>query len=192
MHVLDIVFGILILFLALKGLQKGFLASLIQLLGLVVIVFTIAKAGQFVKLIVIDQLGWSDLVATIASYILIALIILIMIKIIIFLINRMVEFLKLKGLNKFLGALFGVINGLLLVAAIIIITDVLPYKEQVRNFTDKSFIVRHMRIVTDEIETKYPQVGKYKEPLIEQLDKKVEEGKEKLEEKVEEKVEEVL
>lgn len=186
MHILDIIFGILLLVLAFKCMLKGFMASFIELIGLVVIVFAIAKAGQFVKLIVIEQLGWGDTVATVASYILIAVIILIMIRLIIFLINRMVEFLRLKWLNKLLGAVFGILNGLLLIAILIIITDVAPFNEQIREFSDKSFIIRKVRVITDEIETKYPQVGKFKKPIKEKIDKEIDKGADKLEDKAKE------
>ena len=186
MHILDIIFGILLLVLALKCLSKGFVASLIQLLGLVVIVYAVAKAGQIVKHIVIQQLGWGNTLATIVSYILIALIIYIIIRIIIFLMNRVVEILSLKWLNKLLGFIFGIFNGLLLIAVLIIITDVLPFKKEIRKFTDQSFIVRNLRLITEEVETKYPRIKKYKEPLKEKLEKELDKGKETLEEKVEE------
>jgi len=195
-HSLDIIFGIFLLIFALKCMFKGFVASVIQLLGLIVIVFTIAKAGQFVKLIVIEKLGWGETISTIVSYILIAVIILFMIKFIIFLMNRVVEVLNLKWLNKLLGAFFGILNGLLLIAVLIIITDVSPLNRSIRRFTKGSYIVRTVRIITDEIETKYPQVGKLKEPLKKKLKKQIEKGKEKteetLDEKIKEKVEEAL
>jgi len=188
MHSLDIIFGIFLLILAFKCMRKGFVASVIQLLGLIVIVFTIAKAGQFVKLIVIEQLGWSDTVAAIASYILIAIIILLMVKFIIFLINRVVEILSLKWLNKLLGVFFGILNGLLLIAVLIIITDVLPFNKEIREFSSKSYIVSTVRVITDEIETKYPQVGKLKKPLKDKLEEQLDKGKDKLDESLEENI----
>jgi membrane protein required for colicin V production len=186
MHILDIILGILLLVLAVKCLRLGFVASLIQLVGLVVIVYTVAKAGQIVKHIVIDQLGWGNTLATIAAYIIIALLIFIIIRIIIFLINRVIEFLSLKWLNRLLGAIFGIINGLLVIAILIIITDVLPFNREIRKFTDRSFIVKNLRSITDEIETKYPKLKEYKDPLKEKLEDELDKGKESLEDKVEE------
>jgi membrane protein required for colicin V production len=186
MHILDIIFVILLLILAIKCLIKGFMASLIQLIGLVVIVYTVAKAGQIVKLLVIDHLGWGNVPATIAAYLLIALIIFIFIRIMIFMVNRVVEVLSLKWLNRLLGAVFGILNGLLLIAVLIIISDVLPFKKEIREFTDKSYIVRNLRVITEEIETKYPRIRSYQEPLKEKLEEELDKGKKKVEEQVEE------
>ncbi|KQC09046.1 MAG: hypothetical protein APR54_03885 [Candidatus Cloacimonas sp. SDB] len=186
MHFLDIILGILLLILALKYMSKGFVASFIQLIGLIVIVYAIAKAGRIVKLLVIEQLGWSNTISTIIAYILIALIILLIIKLIIFLMNRVVDFLNLKWLNKLLGAVFGVLNGLLLIAIIIIIADMAPFKKQIREFSNRSYIVRNLRIITNEIEMKYPYIGEYKKPLQEKLEGEFKRNKETLEDKAEE------
>lgn len=186
MHILDIIFLVLLLLLAIRGLVKGFIASLIQLIGLVVIVYTVAKAGQIVKLLVIDQLGWGDIPATIVAYLLIALIIYILIRVIIFFINRVVEVLHLKWLNRLLGILFGILNGLLLIAVLIIVADVLPFKAEIRKFSDQSYIIRNLRTITDQVETKYPRIRSYKEPLKEKLEEEIEKGKNQVEKKVEE------
>ena len=49
MNVLDIILGVFLLILMFNGFRKGFIKSVIGLLGLVVIVFFIAKTGHLVK-----------------------------------------------------------------------------------------------------------------------------------------------
>ncbi len=191
MNIFDIIFGIFLLFLMFQCLRKGFVAGSIQLLGLIVTIIVIGKVGHLVKAKLILQFGLGETLAVIIAYIIIFLIIMIMVKIVIFFIHRMVEFLHLKWLNKLLGALFGLFNGVLLIALLMIILNISPFEKEIRKITAKSYILNVVRAITDEIEDRYPQIEKIKKPIRKKLDKKIDKSKEKLEEE-KQKIEEII
>ena len=174
MNILDIILGVFLLILMFNGLLNGFIKSVIGLLGLVVIVFFIAKAGHLVKALLITKLEIGEVLATILSYIFIALIITIVAKIVIKILHIIVDFLRLNWLNKLLGTLFGLFNGALIIAIIILLLNISPLESTIRKGTSSSRIITTIRAITDKIETDYPQMKKLQKPLQEKM-KKVEE-----------------
>ena len=156
MNILDIILGIFLLVLLFHGLIKGFIKSIISLLSLFVIVIIIAKTGHIVKGFLIIKWGFGELFAVICSYILIALVIVLIAKLTIKIIQMIIEFLRLKWLDKIMGAVFGIFNGSLIIAIILLLLNMLPFEEQIRDYTSSSEIVVNIRKVTDDIEFKYP------------------------------------
>ena len=156
MNILDIILGIFLLVLLFHGLIKGFIKSAISLISLIVIVLMIAKSGHIFKGMLMVRLGFSEIIAIICSYILIALAIVVIAKLTIKILQMIIEFLHLKWLDRLLGAFFGVFNGTLVIAIILLLLNLLPFEDHIRDFTSPSKIVVNIRNVTDKIELKYP------------------------------------
>ncbi len=184
MNILDIILGIFLLVLLIHGLIKGFIQSIISLLSLVVIVFLIAKTGHIFKGMLIIKLGFSELLAIVCSYILIALAIIIIAKITIKILQMIIEFLNLKWLDRILGAFFGIFNGALIITIILLLLNLLPFEKQIRDFTSPSIIVVNIRSVTDRIELKYPGLKE----KMQNAGKKIDKSTEKIEKLINEKM----
>ncbi len=184
MNILDIILGIFLLVLLFHGLMKGFIQSIISLLSLGVIVLLIAKTGHIFKGMLIIRLGFSEILAIICSYILITLAIIIIAKITIKILQMIIDFLNLKWLDRILGALFGVFNGALIIAILLLLLNLLPFEEQIRDFTSPSKIVVNIRNVTDRIELKYPGLKE----KMQNAGKKIDKSTEKIEELINEKM----
>ncbi len=174
MNVLDIILGVFLLILMFNGFRKGFIKSVIGLLGLVVIVFFIAKTGHLVKALLITKFEFGEILAMILSYILIAFIITIVAKIVIKILQIIIDFLRINWLNKLLGTLFGLFNGALIIAIIILLVNLSPLESTIHKGTSDSRIIATIRTITERIETDYPKIKELQKPVQEKM-KKVEE-----------------
>ena len=155
MNIIDIILGIFLLVLLFHGLIKGFVKSIISLASLVVIVLLIAKTGHIVKGMLILRFGFSELLAVIFSYILIAVAIVIIAKITIKILEMIIEFLHLKWLDRLLGAFFGVFNGILIIAILLLLLNLFPLRKHIRVYTSDSIIATNILNITDKIEIKH-------------------------------------
>ena len=174
MNILDIIFGIFLIVLLFFGLKKGFIKSILNLFSLFVIVLLIAKTGHIVKGMLIVRFGFNEYLAIAVSYILIALAIVLIAKITIKILQMIIEFLHLKWLDRLLGALFGIFNGALIIAIILLLLNLLPFEKQIRDFTSSSKIATNIRNVTDKVESKYPGLKEKIQDLGKDIDKNTE------------------
>ena len=156
MSTLDIILGIFLIVLLFHGLIKGFVKSIVSLASLVVIVLLIAKMGHIVKGFLIVRMGFSELIAVICSYILIALAIILIAKLTIMILKMIIEFLHLKWLDRILGAFFGIFNGVLIIAILLLLLNLFPLRKHIRDYTSTSIIATNILNVTDKIELEYP------------------------------------
>lgn len=153
------------------GLRKGFIKSIIGLLALIVIVLFIAKIGHLVKALLIIKLEMGEMLSTILAYILIALIITIIAKIAIRILQSIVDFLHITWLNKLFGIFFGLFNGALIIAIVILLLNISPLDSTIRKSTSNSRIITSIRVIIDKIETDYSQMKKLKKPIQEKMKK---------------------
>ncbi len=190
MNILDIILGVFLLFLIFKGLRKGFIKSVINLIGLLVIIIFITKFGYVVKQLLITKYGLSEIIAMIGSYILIALGILIIIRIIIKILHSIVDIMNLEWLNKLLGMLFGLFNGFLIIAILLALINMVPYSKQISDYVSHSKIVYYVKESTELVKIDFPNLfdkhGKLGKK-VEEIKKMVNESTDKAKEKIKEK-----
>lgn len=190
MNILDIILGVFLLFLIFKGLRKGFIKSVINLIGLLVIIIFITKFGYVVKHLLITKYGLSEIIAMIGSYILIALGIFIIIRIIIKILHSIVDIMNLEWLNKLLGMLFGLFNGFLIIAILLALINMVPYSKQISDYVSHSKIVYYVKESTELVKIDYPNLfdkdGKLGKK-VEEIKKMVNESTDKAKEKIKEK-----
>lgn len=175
MNIIDIILGIFLLVLLFHGFIKGFVKSIISLASLVVIVLLIAKTGHIVKGMLILRFGFSELLAAIFSYILIAVAIIIIAKITIKILQMIIEFLHLKWLDRLLGAFFGIFNGVLIIAIFLLLLNLFPLRKHIRVYTSDSIITTNILNVTDKIEIKHKGIKEKVKDLGIGLEKRAEE-----------------
>ena len=181
MHILDIILGIFLLLFMINGIRKGFIAGVIHLIGLILAIIIIGSTATPVKNGLIEHFHLSETLALILAYILIFLIIMVIVRIVIIILHRIVQTLQLMWLNRLLGAVFGIFNGLLILGLIILGLNLLPFQEDVRAFTDKSYIAGNVRKIVENLESK-KKIKEISDPIKESIDEKVEEQTNKLDE----------
>lgn len=187
MNILDIILGVFLIIFLFKGFRKGFTKSVIYLLGLIVIVVLAAKTGYLVRDYLIFKFGFNEIFAVILSYVLIALFILVISKVVVMILHTIINFLNLKWLDKLLGLFFGFFNGVLIIALILIILDISPFEDSIRKFTSRSIISTKIRIISDKLEKRYPEFKDLVKPIEKQMEK-LDEQTDMMEEKYKEKI----
>lgn len=183
MHLLDIIIGIFLLAFVYNGLRKGFIKSVLGLLGLIVIIILIIKIGNPVKIMLIRELGIQEILAVILSYILIIFFITIVIKIIGWMLSKIINVLNASCLDRLLGMVFGLLNGVLIIAIILVLLDITPLRKSVRQFTNDSISVQYIRKFTLIVDRNFPEVKEFQVPI----EKTIEDFDQKLSETIEEK-----
>ncbi len=170
MNLVDIILGIFILVFLINGIRKGFIASVVHLIGLIVAVFLIGKIGYNVRIALMEQFSTSETIATIIAYILIFLVIMLIAKIITIILHKIVTFLNLKFLDRILGGLFGILNGILILAILLIILDISPISKTVAQGTENSQVTSFVRIFTGKAYEKIPKLKEEKGKLEKIID----------------------
>ena len=174
MNLIDVILGIFILIFVINGIRKGFIASVLHVLGLLVALFLIAKIGYEVRIALMEQFTMNATIATIIAYILIFLVIMLIAKIIIVILKKIVTFLNLKFLDRILGALFGILSGILILAILLIILDISPISEIVTKGTKDSQVTSIVRIFTGKAYETIPELEEKKDQLEEIFEKTTE------------------
>ena len=125
--VIDMVFFILIVLMVIHGYVKGFIeelfswASLVLALGAAVMMYS--KGAAFIRTKIMQNVNY---VPEILSFIAIFLLVMIFLKMLERVLKDVVEGARLGGVNKFLGAIFGLVEGFAITAIIIFILAVQP------------------------------------------------------------------
>lgn len=123
---IDLVFGVIILALAIAGTLKGFVAELFGkaafILGLIVAVLFYGKLHPYVA-------RWVsvDFFAQAIAFILLFVVTFLLVKIVQHIIGSFFQSEIMSGLNRALGFFLGVIEGLLVVAVILIALNAQPW-----------------------------------------------------------------
>ena len=127
MPVIDVVFIILIFLMVIHGFIKGFIAELFSWAALVlsiwVAVLLFPAGGVFIRARVMENVR---VVPELLAFIAIFLLIMIVIKLLERILRDVVEGANLGAVNRFLGAIFGLIEGLALTVLVIFVFRVQP------------------------------------------------------------------
>ena len=127
MQVIDIVFIALIVLMTIHGLLKGFVGELFSWAALVlsiwVAVLLFPAGGAFIRTRAMEDVR---IVPELLAFAAIFLIIMISVKLLERILRNIIEGARLGSVNKFLGAVFGLVEGLALVALIVFVLRVQP------------------------------------------------------------------
>ena len=123
----DIVFGILILIFAVRCAIRGFVSELMSMaaivLGMLASLYFFKKGGEFICERFMP--GYPTLSKVIA-FILLFLIVFLVVKIVERLLKDIIEGIKLGKADRFLGIIFGFIEGIIVVSLVLFIISIQP------------------------------------------------------------------
>ncbi|MFO7895491.1 MAG: CvpA family protein [Candidatus Cloacimonadales bacterium] len=185
MSIIDIVLSVVIVVFFSLGFAKGLIKSVVQLLGLIATIYLITTSGHLVQSELINRFGLQPALATIAAYIVIALIIFIMVKLMSWLLESLVGLLQLKFFNRLLGGLFGILYSFFIVALLLVLIEFLPVADTFYEATADSKIINYVRNSKDNIKLEIPDFHKVSE-LTDKLKEKAAEGASSSKEQMEE------
>ncbi|MDR2802732.1 MAG: CvpA family protein [Treponema sp.] len=124
---IDIVFTVLVFIIVVRSALRGFVE---EVFGVAWLIFGLLAAVNFyhsgAAFIRTKMLQNVKILPEILAFIILFLIVFIVVKIISFILKDIVQRIKLGGLDHFLGALFGALEGLFAAALILFIINVQP------------------------------------------------------------------
>ena len=139
---IDIVFSIIVLFLAVIAAAHGFIKELFSKLAVILgIVVSVSFFGRLTPYI--EQVIHNKAVATVVSFLLLFVATYLLVKIIQQLVGSAFKGEILRGLDRTLGFVFGVLEGLIVVSLVLILVNAQPWFPRVtESVTDGSFYWR--------------------------------------------------
>jgi len=154
MGIIDwIILAVLLLF-TFFGWRKGLLASIIQLGGYILSFVLVGHYYPLVQRSLILKFHFAKWLATAVSVVLIIVLIVVIVRIVIFLLEKFLRALKLSPVNRTLGAVLGIINGLLVVIILTVVLDFMPKLSTPLKDGEKHRVYASVNLVKEEIFTK--------------------------------------
>ncbi|HOZ00853.1 MAG TPA: CvpA family protein [Candidatus Syntrophosphaera sp.] len=120
-----LILAILLIFLV-QGFRKGLAAALIRIGGTIAAFFLVGQFYPLVRNSLILNFKLHGILATLVAVILIGVLLMVVIRLLIYVMNRLLKAVNLSFFNKLLGALFGFGNGLLCVIVLMVVLDYVP------------------------------------------------------------------
>ena len=134
MNYIDIVIALLLAFGLIRGYFKGFIVEITSLAGLVLGIYGAIHFSYFLSNILKNYVSWDASMMQLVSFAGTFIIILVLISILGKVFTKIAESIALGFLNKFLGALFGLLKVGLIVSVVLMIfskiNKTLPFVEQ--------------------------------------------------------------
>ncbi len=126
MGIIDWIILAFLLFFTFNGYRRGLAGAIIQLAGFVLAFFLIGHYYPLLANQLMLKYAMSKGLATVIAVILILILLVVITRFVIWAIDRFIKALKLSGMNRFLGAVLGLVNGLICVIIITVALDYLP------------------------------------------------------------------
>jgi membrane protein required for colicin V production len=134
----DILILVVLGIFLLKGVLRGFLREVCSLLGLLLGVLLAFYLHLPLSQWMLDLFGWPSQLCVILSFALIFLLTLLIFAVLGYLLHRFVKLVLLGGVNRALGALFGVMQGVVVLALILFAVDMAELPRDLRQYYQKS------------------------------------------------------
>lgn len=151
MGIIDwIILLILLIFIGI-GCRRGLIGAIIQFVGFILGFFLI---GHYYPLLANRMMGKYAMGKTLATFIAVVLILILIVVIsrfVVWAIDRFIKALKLSGMNRFLGAILGLINGLICVIILTVMLDYLPKVSQPLKDGNKHRVYAGIEVLKDDL-----------------------------------------
>jgi len=151
MSYLDYLVLIVLAIFFIMGLRRGFFLTLIQVLGIFLVVIVIRLFGVLLKQNLHRCCGLSDTWATIIGYILVFLIVMILAKLVSYICNRFLKVIGLAWVDRLLGGILGLIFGTIFFIMFILFADVSTLSTKFGEAQGKSKIYTPMRTLAHKV-----------------------------------------
>jgi membrane protein required for colicin V production len=143
-EIIDIIFTVLIALLVIRCALRGMVEELLSMAGLVLgllgAFFFYHAGGAFIRDKFMPDM---EIIPNILAFIAIFVIVLLTVKVLQFILQDILNRIHLGGLDRFLGALFGILEGIVLVSLVLFILSVQPLFDP-GTLLEKSFFARHL------------------------------------------------
>ncbi|MDR2246253.1 MAG: CvpA family protein [Treponema sp.] len=127
MEIIDTIFTVLMVILIVRCALRGFIEEVLSMaalvLGLGSAFFFHKKGAAFIREKYLPAL---EVLPEVLAFVLIFLIVFLAVKILEFILKDIVERIHLSGVDRFLGALFGLIEGVVLVSLVVFVLSIQP------------------------------------------------------------------
>lgn len=126
MGLIDWIILVFLVFWIVLGIRRGLAGAIVQFVGGILAFFLIGHYYPLVANQLMLKYNHSKSLAGIISVVLIAILIVVLIRFITWILNRFIAAVGLSGINKFMGAVTGFLNGVLIIIVIMATLDYLP------------------------------------------------------------------
>jgi len=126
MGIIDWIILAFLLFFTYSGFRRGLAGAIIQFGGFVLGFLLIGHYYPLLANQLMLKYELSKGLASVISVILILILIVVITRFVIWAIDRFIKALMLSGMNRFLGALLGLVNGLICVIILTVVLDYMP------------------------------------------------------------------
>jgi len=116
----------ILIFFTIQGFVKGFIATLVRIGGAFVAFLLIGQIFPLVRNSLIINLHLGRVPSSILAVILLVIIILVLLRLIAWILTKVIKAMHLSFPNKLLGMIFGFANGLLIVIVFMVALDYFP------------------------------------------------------------------
>jgi membrane protein required for colicin V production len=125
--VIDIVFAVLALLLTVRCALRGFIGELLSMasvaLGLLAALFFYKNGGAYIRTKFMPDI---KILPEVLAFIALFLIVFVLIKILARILRDIIEGFKLGGVDRFLGIVFGLVEGLVVISLILVVLTIQP------------------------------------------------------------------
>ena len=175
MATIDIICAIFIILVAIFGLKKGLVMSIIGIFGWIIGIIISLALGPSVSNLLQDLIKISSDIANIIGYIIVFVVVLAILGILCSLIHKSIQFLHLGTIDHLLGFIFGCIKALIIIFVVVFIVRLMPLSKQMENYINSSYIVsfseKFVNAIIDRTNLKQPiDKMKHKLPLNKDYD----------------------
>ena len=157
--VIDLIFVILIVLVAIRGYAKGFIDELFTWAGLVLAIWGAvllhASGAAFIRTKIMENVQF---LPEILAFIAIFIIIILFLKMLKHILKDVVMAAKLGGANKVLGLIFGIIQGLTITALIIFLLAIQPLFDPSNILVDSIFAQTLLPIIRIPIDRRVDMI----------------------------------
>lgn len=144
------ILAFLLVFLVL-GYRRGLIGMLINLAGFVLSFLLVSHYYPLVRQGLMIRLHLGSTLATILAVCLIIMSITVIVKLVIFFLDRTIKLMNLSFLNRSLGAIFGLFNGILCVVIISIVIDYIPLISNRLNDSSQHRVYAGVRVIKEDL-----------------------------------------
>jgi membrane protein required for colicin V production len=151
-EIIDIIFAVItaliVIRCGLRGLIEELLSMASLVLGLLAAFFFYKAGGDFIRARFMPGM---EIIPNILAFIGLFVIVLIVVKILQFILQDILNRINLGGLDRFLGLLFGLLEGIVLVSLILFILSIQPLFDE-RALLENSFFARYLEPLIGVVE----------------------------------------
>lgn len=126
MGVIDWTIIAFLLVLSYFGLRRGLAGAIVQFAGVILTFFLIGHYYPLLANQLVLKHGLSKTLSVLISVLLILILVVVVTRFVIWILNRFIKALCLGWVNRLLGAILGLLNGLILVIIFTLIMDYMP------------------------------------------------------------------